>query len=76
MAATQDLKKITTTLKSQSLPLSDPQTSQLLRTAKRSLLALNALTPFTITDPTLLTLALFVGLAGEGEEGGDRKSVV
>lgn len=55
--ASQDLKKITTTLKSQSLSLTDPHTSQLLRTAKRHLLSLNALTPFTITDPTILTLA-------------------
>lgn len=55
--ADQDLKKITTALKSQSLSLHDGETSRLLRDAKRRLLQLNALTPATITDPSLLTLA-------------------
>ncbi|KAM7197156.1 26S proteasome regulatory subunit rpn12 [Naviculisporaceae sp. PSN 640] len=59
MSAEQDLKKITSSLKSQSLPLTDANASSLLRDAKRKLLLLNALTPATIApqNSTLLTLA-------------------
>lgn len=59
MSAEQDLKKITSTLKAQSLPLTDATASSLLRDAKRKLLLLNALTPTTIppSNSTLLTLA-------------------
>ncbi|KAK4216318.1 26S proteasome regulatory subunit rpn12 [Rhypophila decipiens] len=58
-SAEQHLQKITHSLKTQSLPLSDPQASAALRDAKRRLLQLNALTPSTIPsqNTALLTLA-------------------